>query len=204
MGNSFPDVPSDVPAPHPFYAFIENLFHNGVTGGCAAATTARAIAVTRAQMAVFLLKAKFGAGHTFLRPAPARCLTTSRAPAVSSIRGSRSWPIWGSRAVAAAALYCPGNTVTRGQMAVFLLKALEGSAYDPPDCAGVFGDVTCTPGTGFSDWIEELYARHDHRRLPGERRCCTARTIPTTGARWPSSSSRRSSSCSTDSRSRPL
>ncbi len=44
-------------------------------------------------------------------------------------------------------------------MAVFLLKALEGSAYDPPDCAGIFNDVTCTPGTGFSDWIEELADR---------------------------------------------
>ena len=55
--------------------------------------------------------------------------------------------------------YCPNNTVTRQQMAVFLLKALEGSAYDPPDCTGVFDDVTCTPGTGFSDWIEELADR---------------------------------------------
>ena len=45
-------------------------------------------------------------------------------------------------------LYCPGNTVTRRQMAVFLLKALEGSAYDPPDCTEVFDDVPCTPGTG--------------------------------------------------------
>ena len=44
-------------------------------------------------------------------------------------------------------------------MAVFLLKTLEGSAYDPPDCAGVFDDVACTPGTGFSDWIEELSSR---------------------------------------------
>ena len=44
-------------------------------------------------------------------------------------------------------------------MAVFLLKAFEGSTYDPPDCTGIFDDVTCTPGTGFSDWIEELYNR---------------------------------------------
>jgi hypothetical protein len=55
--------------------------------------------------------------------------------------------------------YCPSNTVTRAQMAVFLLKTLEGSAYDPPDCADVFDDVPCTPGAGFSDWIEELYNR---------------------------------------------
>jgi hypothetical protein len=58
-----------------------------------------------------------------------------------------------------AGVYCSTNPVTRGQMAVFLLKALEGITYDPPDCAGVFDDVTCTPGTGFSDFIEELFAR---------------------------------------------
>jgi hypothetical protein len=31
VGESFPDVPTD----HQFYAFIETIFHNGVTGGCA-------------------------------------------------------------------------------------------------------------------------------------------------------------------------
>ncbi len=33
VGESFPDVP----ASHQFYAFVETIFHNGVTGGCAAA-----------------------------------------------------------------------------------------------------------------------------------------------------------------------
>ena len=33
IGESFPDVPTG----HLFYAFVETIFHNGVTGGCAAA-----------------------------------------------------------------------------------------------------------------------------------------------------------------------
>jgi hypothetical protein len=41
-------------------------------------------------------------------------------------------------------------------MAVFLLKTEHGSTYVPPACVGVFGDVPCTPGVGFSDWIERL------------------------------------------------
>ena len=41
-------------------------------------------------------------------------------------------------------------------MAVFLLKAEHGSAYVPPACAGVFGDVTCP--SLFADWIEQLAA----------------------------------------------
>jgi len=54
--------------------------------------------------------------------------------------------------------YCPDDPVLRQQMAVFLMKARHGSAFDPPDCAGIFQDVPCTPGTGFSDWIEQLVA----------------------------------------------
>jgi hypothetical protein len=35
VGESFPDAP----ASNIFYSYIENLFHNGVTGGCGGATT---------------------------------------------------------------------------------------------------------------------------------------------------------------------
>ncbi len=55
--------------------------------------------------------------------------------------------------------YCPGNAVTRAQMAPFLLKTLLGSAYNPPNCTGgVFQDVPCTGGI-FDRWIEDLSAR---------------------------------------------
>ena len=54
---------------------------------------------------------------------------------------------------------CPSATVTRAQMAVFLLKASLGSAYAPPACTGtVFGDVPCSGGA-FDPWIEDLAAR---------------------------------------------
>ncbi len=55
-------------------------------------------------------------------------------------------------------LFCEGSSVTREQMAVFLLKGEHGGAYVPPACTGVFADVTCTPGVGFSDWVERLHA----------------------------------------------
>lgn len=41
-------------------------------------------------------------------------------------------------------------------MAVLLLKALHGSAYQPPACSGLFEDVLC-PGAFAVDWIEQLY-----------------------------------------------
>jgi uncharacterized repeat protein (TIGR03803 family) len=50
--------------------------------------------------------------------------------------------------------YCRNDDVTRGQMAVFLLKGKHGAGYLPPACTGVFADVPC-PGP-FTDWIEQL------------------------------------------------
>ena len=56
IGQSFPDVPTD----HPFYKDIETLLHSGVTVGCQDSIYCPDAPVTRAQMAVFLLKAKLG------------------------------------------------------------------------------------------------------------------------------------------------
>jgi hypothetical protein len=154
IGESFPDVPTD----NIFYAFIETLFHNGVTGGCAGGGYCPTNPVTRAQMAVFLLKSKYGAAHI-----PPPC-TGTVFPDVPCTGGPfdpwiEELAALGITGGCGGGLYCPNNTVTRQQMAVFLLKALEGSAYLPPACAGIFDDVPCTPGTGFSDWIEELSSR---------------------------------------------
>jgi hypothetical protein len=155
LGESFPDVPPG----HPFYKFIETLFHKGVTGGCAGGDSyCPGNPVARAQMAVFLLKSKFGSAHipptctgTVFTDVP--CTGGPFDPWIEELAGLQ---ITGG---CGGGNYCPNNTVTRQQMAVFLLKTFEGFAYDPPDCTDIFDDVTCTPGTGFSDWIEELYNR---------------------------------------------
>lgn len=53
--------------------------------------------------------------------------------------------------------YCPENTVTRAQMAIFLLRGMHGSSYMPPAAAGnIFGDVPATHWA--ANWIEQLYA----------------------------------------------
>lgn len=55
-------------------------------------------------------------------------------------------------------IYCPDANATRGQMAVFLLRSLEGPAYSPPPATGiVFSDVPATHL--FAPWIEELTTR---------------------------------------------
>ncbi len=54
-------------------------------------------------------------------------------------------------------MYCPDNTVTRAQMAVFLLKGIHGSSYSPPAASGtVFSDVPL--GYWAASWVEQLLA----------------------------------------------
>jgi hypothetical protein len=53
-------------------------------------------------------------------------------------------------------MYCPSATVTRDQMAVFLLRGEHGSGYVPPAAAGVFEDVPIDHWAGA--WIEQLAA----------------------------------------------
>ncbi len=52
-------------------------------------------------------------------------------------------------------LYCPTTTVTRDQMAVFLLRGEHGSSYVPPAATGsMFADVPSTHWA--AAWIEQL------------------------------------------------
>ena len=53
-------------------------------------------------------------------------------------------------------IYCPDNTVTRAQMAVFLVRALHGSGFTPPAAVGLFADVL--PGAFAANFIEQLAA----------------------------------------------
>jgi hypothetical protein len=54
--------------------------------------------------------------------------------------------------------YCPDQTVTRDQMAKFLLKAEHGASYTPPDVGGStgFGDVSINYWA--AAWIKQLAA----------------------------------------------
>jgi uncharacterized repeat protein (TIGR03803 family) len=144
---------ADVPQLDPFHDLVETIFRKGITAGCGGGNYCSQDAVTRAQMAVFLLKAEHGAAYV--------------PPACTGVFGDVSCPSmfadWieqlaaeGITAGCGSGNYCPTNPVTRAQMAAFLLKAEHGSAYAPSPCTGVFADVSCP--SLFADWIEQLAA----------------------------------------------
>ena len=50
--------------------------------------------------------------------------------------------------------FCPDGTITRKEMAVFLIKGKHGSSYVPPAAVGIFSDV---PMDSFAPYIEAAY-----------------------------------------------
>ncbi len=144
----------DVPPENGFHDFVNTVSRNGVTAGCGEGNYCPGNPVNRAQMAVFLLKSKLGAAHvpppatgTLFLDVPANAFAADWIEELASL---------GVTAGCGNGNYCPDATVTRAQMAVFLLKTLNGSSYTPPVATGVFGDVPV--GAFAADWIENLYA----------------------------------------------
>ena len=145
----------DVPLANSFHAYVTTLVSNGITAGVGGGNYGVAFSTLRQQMAVFLLKAKFGicyvpppcTGVFADVPCPSTFAPWVEALAAQGITGG-----------CGGSSFCPSSPVRRDQMAVFLLKTEHGSTYTPPDCAGVFGDVAC-PST-FANWIERLAAEN--------------------------------------------
>ncbi len=143
----------DVPPSHIFFDYVETLAANGVTSGCAPSYYCPNSPVTRAQMAVFLLKAKLGSSHvppaatgTVFGDVPASAFGAAWIEELASL---------GVTSGCGGGMYCPNGAVTRKQMSAFLLKTKFGSAHVPPGVTGVFADVPMNDS--FAPWIEELY-----------------------------------------------
>jgi len=145
----------DVPEAQQFHSFVTTLVSNAITVGIGGGLYGVDQPTLRQQMAVFLLKARHGLCYV-----PPPCTGT-----FSDVACPSTFANW-IEALAAEGItggcgggnYCPANPVRRDQMAVFLLKAEHGSAYQPPLCAGTFLDVPC-PST-YANWIEQLAAEN--------------------------------------------
>ncbi len=146
--SNFNDIPGSL-----FYTQITSLVANGITAGVGGGNYGINQPTLRQQMAVFLLKAKYGICYT-----PPPC--TGVFDDVPCSSGFAPWieqlAEEGITGGCGGDNYCPVNPVRRDQMAVFILKALHGASYVPPPCDGDFGDVDCA--SPFSPWIEQLAA----------------------------------------------
>jgi len=114
---------TDVPATYWAADWIERFYAEGITVGCNTGEYCPdQVATTRAQMAVFLLKAKHGSGYV----PPAATGVFSDVPAsywaAAWIEQLASEGITGG---CGGGNYCPEDSLTRAQMAVFLVKTFS-------------------------------------------------------------------------------
>ena len=112
----------DVPTSYWSASWVEKLYADGITGGCGGGNYCPDQAVSRAQMAVVLLRAKHGSSYT---PPPA----TGVFPDVPTSYWAAPWIEQlfdeGITGGCGGGNYCPDQAVTRGQMAVFLVRTFE-------------------------------------------------------------------------------
>jgi M6 family metalloprotease-like protein len=115
---------ADVPASHPFAAWIERLFIEGISAGCGNGNYCPSDSINRAQMAVFLLKARHGTAYV----PPAVGVSTGFSD-VPTTHWAAAWikqlAAEGITGGCSASNYCPEQPVTRAQMAVFLVRAFD-------------------------------------------------------------------------------
>lgn len=113
----------DVPANHPTGAWIEQIARDGLSQGCSAAPPRFCpdAQLSRAEMAILLLRAKHGGSYV---PPPA---TGTRFEDVPATHWAAPWierlAAEGISLGCTATRFCPGNLVTRAEIAVFLTRA---------------------------------------------------------------------------------
>jgi len=136
------------------WKWIEGLYASSVTTGCGSGNYCPENNATRAQMALLLLRAKYGSGYT--PPAAAGFFTDVPTYywAVNWIERLYTEGITNGCATNPLR-YCPDSNVTRAQAVVFLLRTKYGSSYTPPPATGIFADVPTNYWA--ANWIEQLY-----------------------------------------------
>lgn len=129
---------SDVPPTSWAYSQIDQLAARGITSGCTTTTYCPEQAVTRAQMAVFLLRA-----NGYATPPPP---TSQRFADVPPTHWAYAYidqfAQLGITSGCDATHYCPEAPVTRAQMAIFLDRVKGQAPLSPPVAS--FGDVPTT------------------------------------------------------------
>ncbi len=111
---------SDVPVGSFGFQWIQKMYELGITDGCGTKLFCPSEQVTRAQMAIFLIRMRYGAWYVFDYPST---------PYFTDVTPSTLGWSWIQRmkddnitSGCSATTYCPNNPVTRGDMAIFVMR----------------------------------------------------------------------------------
>jgi len=154
MANFFVRSFQDVIQTDWYWPQVESLAASCVTAGCDEENYCPENLTTRSEMAVFLLKAKYGADFV---PDPA----TGQFEDLTEGYWAIDWieQLYGEGISAGCSLdplqYCPESPITRAELAVLLLRTKYGQEFIPEPETGLFTDLA---GYAWAeDWIEQLY-----------------------------------------------
>ncbi len=163
---------SDVPPSAYYFDGVNDLYAKGITEGCGVGLYCPTGLVTRAQMAVFIVRSVYNGSDDFsYNPVP---YFTDVSPSTFGFAWIQKLYELGITSGCGPGLFCPNNEVTRDEMAVFIIRARFGASYafDYPG-APYFSDV---PANYWAfPWIQRL-------RFDNITTGCTATTYCPTGA----------------------
>ena len=141
-----------------FITAIDEMLSKGITSGCTASPLeyCPTLAVTRGQMAVFIIRSIYGSNNFSYNPTP---YFTDATPAdVGSFYPYiQKMHELGITSGCTTTTYCPDLNVTRGQMAVFIIRARYGTSFnfDYP-ATPLFTDATIDSVGSFFKYIQRM------------------------------------------------
>ncbi|MBX7133995.1 MAG: S-layer homology domain-containing protein [Fimbriimonadaceae bacterium] len=148
-GTSTAQPYTDVPASHLFADHITLIKRRDLAPICTADTYCPDRATTRAEMAVFIIRGLYGDNFTFTATPHFTDVPTTH----QFFKYIQKMKDLGITSGCTATTYCPSESVTRGQIAVFIVRAKLGDNF-AYRTAPYFGD---TPGTNiFFRYIQKL------------------------------------------------
>jgi hypothetical protein len=138
-----------------FAPFVYRMYDLGLTTGCGGGNFCPMGNVTRAETAVFLLRAIHGS--TYVPPAASGTVFGDVPAGYWAAAWIEELAAEGIAGGCGGGNFCPNNNVNRAELSVFILLAEHGSGYTPPAASGtVFNDVPA--GYWAAAWIEQLAA----------------------------------------------
>jgi hypothetical protein len=111
---------TDVPSSNLYFPWIQKMYELQITGGCGTYTFCPDDPVTRGQMAAFIIKARYDTSSAWrVSPTPVFTDVPSNDGFFVFIQKMQQLGITSG---CGPTTYCPQESVTRGQMAVFLMR----------------------------------------------------------------------------------
>ncbi len=150
---------ADVLPSHPYFVYIEVLYRNGLTGGCATNPLKYCPdqIMNRGQAAVFILRAN--SGSSYVPPAATHIFQDDWSKGTWAEPWAEAMRNEGLSAgcLTSPLKYCPWDQIPREQAVIFALRMKYGTLYTPPPATGtVFADMTNT-GYYATPWAEQAY-----------------------------------------------